>query len=94
MDCTGNITGGNKKDDEFVPDIFFDPMNDLDQEKKILDLHMFNIASVCRRVQKILKVIYPMLSCIVAADNTCDNVIKVWASIDEINKLCIEYKAC
>ena len=28
--CTGHITGGHKKDDNFVAEIFFDPMNDLD----------------------------------------------------------------
>ena len=50
MDCTVNITGGQKKDAIFVADSFFDPINDLDPEKKLVDLHIFNGASVCRKV--------------------------------------------
>ena len=61
MDCKGYITGSHKKDTKFVADIFFDPMNDLDPEKKLVDLHMFYGASVCRKAQKIFKVVYPML---------------------------------
>ena len=52
MDCTVNITGGQKKDAIFVADSFFDPMNDLYPEKKLVDLHMFDGASVCRKVKK------------------------------------------
>ena len=29
LDCTGQITGGHNKDDKFVAESFFDPMNDL-----------------------------------------------------------------
>ena len=29
VECTGHITGGHKKDDKFVAESFFDPMNDL-----------------------------------------------------------------
>ena len=47
MDCTGNITGVHKKDAKLLPESLFDRMNDLDTEKKILDLHMFDGASVC-----------------------------------------------
>ena len=67
VDCTGHITGGHKKDDKFVAEIFFGPMNDLDSEKKLVDLHMFNGASVCRKAKTLLKVVYPMLSRIVGA---------------------------
>ena len=42
-------------------------MNDLDPENKLLEMHMFDGASLCRKAQKILKVVYPMLSCIVVA---------------------------
>ena len=42
VDCTGHITGGHKKDDKFVADIFFDPTNELDPEKKLVDLHTFD----------------------------------------------------
>ena len=45
----------------------FDPMNDLDPEKKRVDLHMFDGYSVCRKTQNILKVLYLMMSCIVGA---------------------------
>ena len=71
VDCTGHITGGHKKYDNFVAESFFDLMNNLDPEKKLVDLHMFNGASVCRKSQKIFKVVYPMLSCIVGAKNNC-----------------------
>ena len=60
MDCTGHIKGVHKKDANFVADSFFDPMNDLDLEKKIVHLHMFDRVSVLRRAKK-LKVVYPML---------------------------------
>ena len=30
----------------------FDPTNDLDPEKKLVDLHMFDEASVCRKIPK------------------------------------------
>ena len=46
VDCTGHITGGHKKDDKFFADSLFDPINDLDTEKKLVDLHMFDGASV------------------------------------------------
>ena len=44
---------------------FLGPMNDLDPEKKLVDLHRFDGASVCRKANKILKVVYTILSCIV-----------------------------
>ena len=44
--CTGHITGGHKKDAKFVAGVFFGPINNLDPEKKIMDLHMFDGASV------------------------------------------------
>ena len=52
VDCIGHITGGHKKDAKFVAEIFFDRINDLDPEKKLVDLHMFDGASVCRNSQK------------------------------------------
>ena len=61
VDCTGHITGVHKKYAKFVAESFFDPMDDLDPENKLVDLHMFYGASVCRKSQKILKVVYPML---------------------------------
>ena len=60
-------------------------MNDLDPETKLVDLHTFNGSSVCRKAKTILKVVYRMLSCIVGAENTCHNVFKGWAYIEEIN---------
>ena len=30
VDCTCHITGGHKKDANFVADVLFDPTNDLD----------------------------------------------------------------
>ena len=70
MDCTGHITGGHKKDTKFVAEVFFDPMNDLDPEKKLVDLNMLDGAIVCRKSQKILKVVYLMLSCIFGSNHT------------------------
>ena len=70
VDCTDHIKGGYKKDAKIFMEIFFDPMNDLDPEKKMVDLHMFVGASVCRKSQKILKVFYPILSFIVGAEHT------------------------
>ena len=52
VDCTCNIKGGHIKDDNFVVESFFDPMNDLDTEKKLVDLHIFDGASVFRKAQK------------------------------------------
>ena len=52
VECTGQITGVHKKDAKCVAGIFFDPMNDLDQEKNLSDLHMFNGASVCIKAKK------------------------------------------
>ena len=45
--CTGHITCGHKKDAIFFTEIFFDPINDLDPEKKHVDLHMFDGSNVC-----------------------------------------------
>ena len=94
MDCTGHITGGHKKDANFFAESSFDRMNGLDTEKKLVDLHMFDGASVCRKAQNILKVVYPMLSYIVGAEHTYHNVFKGWAYIDEITKLFREDKVC
>ena len=76
VDCTGHITGGHKKDAKFIAEIFFDPMNNLDPEKKLVYLHRFYGFSVCRKSQKILNFVYPMLSCIVVADHTYHNAFK------------------
>ena len=73
---TGHITGCHKKYAKFVAGIFFDTMNDLYLEKKLVDLHMFDGSSVCRKSRKIFKFVYPMLSCIVGADHTCHNMFK------------------
>ena len=88
MDCTGHITGGHNKDAKFVAGVFFDPMNDLDPEKRIVYLHMFYGSSVCRKAKNILKVVYPIMSCISVADHTYHNVFKGWVSIEEITRLC------
>ena len=52
VNCTGHITSGHKNDATFVAENFFDPMNDLDLEKKIVYLQMFDRASVCRNSKK------------------------------------------
>ena len=52
VDFTGHITVGHKKYDKLVAESYFDPMNDLDSEKKIVNLHMFDGASVCRKAKK------------------------------------------
>ena len=92
MDCTVHATGGYKKDAKHFAESFFGPINDLDPENKLVDLHMFNGASVFRRAQKILKVVYPILSCIIGAEHTCHNVFKGWESIEELTKLYREDK--
>ena len=51
VDCIGHITGGHKKYAKFVAEGFFDTMDELDTEKKLVDLHMFDGASVCRKAQ-------------------------------------------
>ena len=94
MDCTGHITGGHNKDSKFVAESFFYPMNELDPEKKLVGLHMFDRSSLCRRAQNILKVVYPSLLCIFGAEHTCHNVFKGWAYIEEITKLCRVDRVC
>ena len=94
LDCTGHITGVHKKDAKFVAESFFDPMKNQYPEKKIVYLHMFDGASVCRKAKKILKVLYSMLSCSVGAEHTYCNGFKGWASIEEITKLPREDKVC
>ena len=61
MDCKCHTTGGHKKDDSVFAEIFFDPTDELDPEKKLVDLHMFDGTSVCRKAENILKVVYTML---------------------------------
>ena len=53
LECTGHITGDHNKDAKFVAEGFFDPMNELDPEKKLVDLNMFDGSSVCRKDKKI-----------------------------------------
>ena len=84
VECIVQITGGHKKDAKFVAEIFFDPTNDLDPERKLVDLHMFDGSSVYRKSQNILKVVYPMLSCIFGSYHTRHNLFKGWASIEVI----------
>ena len=88
MDCTDHVTGGYKKDADFFAETFFDTMDDLDAENKPVDVHIFDGTSVCRKAQQILKVFYPILSCIFGEEHTCHNVFKGWRSIEEITKLC------
>ena len=53
MDCKGHITGGHNKDAKSVAESFFDPINDLDTDKRLVDLHMFGGDSVFRKDKKI-----------------------------------------
>ena len=94
VDCTGHIAGGHKKDTKFVVESLFDPMNELDPEKKLVDLHISDGDSVYIEAKTILKVVYPMMSFIVVAEHTYRNVFKRWAYIEEITKLCREDKVC
>ena len=52
VNCTGHITGGHNNNAKFSVGCFFDPMNDLDPEKKIVDLNIFDGASVYRKAKK------------------------------------------
>ena len=81
VDFTGHITCGHKKDAKCFAESFFDTTDDLDPQKKLVDLHMFDGASVCRKAKTILKVVYTMLSCIVRAEYTCHNSFKGWSYI-------------
>ena len=94
VDCTGHITGGHNKNATFFAESFFDPMNDLDREKKLVDLHMFDGVIVCIKAQNIFRVVYPMISCIFRAEHTYHNMFKVWKYIEEITKLCRKDKVC
>ena len=67
------MSSGYEKDYKFVEVIIFDPINCLDPEKKFVDLHMFDGASVCRKAKQ-LEVVYPVLSIVVVAENTCHNI--------------------
>ena len=49
VDCTGHIIGGHNIYAKFVVDSFFDTMNDLEPENKLVDLHMFDGDSACRK---------------------------------------------
>ena len=53
MHCTGQIICGHKKDYKFVAESLFDPMNDLNTEKEIVDLYIFDGSSVCRKAKKL-----------------------------------------
>ena len=59
-----------------------------------MNIHMFYGSSVCRKAQKIIKFVYPILSSIVGADHNCHDVFEGWASIEEIIKMCREDKVC
>ena len=73
---------------------FFDPINDLDPEKKLVDVHFVDGASVCRKAKKLFKFVYSMLSCIVGSEHTYHNMFKGWEYIEEKTKLCREEKVC
>ena len=59
-----------------------------------MDLHIFDGGSVCRKAQKLLKVVYPMLSCIVGTDHIFQNVFKGSVYIEKITKLYREENVC
>ena len=50
--CIDHITGGHQKYANFFVESFFDITNDLDPDKKHVDLHMFDGARVCRMSKK------------------------------------------
>ena len=52
MDRTGHITDGHKNDSKFVAEILFNTINDIDPEKKCVDLYIFDGSSVCRKAKK------------------------------------------
>ena len=47
-----------------------------------------------QKISKMLKVVYPIMSCIFGEEHTCHNVFKWWEYIEEITKLCREGKVC
>ena len=53
VDCTGHTIGGHNKDANFFAEIFFGTMSDLDPEMKLVDIHTFYGASVCRKSKKV-----------------------------------------
>ena len=55
VDCTGHIRGGNKKDANFFEESLFDQMNELDPKNKLVNLHMFDEASVFIKSIKYLR---------------------------------------
>ena len=52
VDCTSHITVDHKKDAKFVADSFFDTINELYLEKKLVDLNIFDGSSVCIKAEK------------------------------------------
>ena len=58
VDCKVYTKGGHKKDVNCFLESFFDSMNDLDPEKKLLDLHIFDGESVCRKAKNIEGCLY------------------------------------
>ena len=67
-------------------------MNRLDPEKKLIDFNILNGASVCRKGQEILSVMYPMLTCAVGAELTCHNIFKRLLKLGPIKSLIREDK--
>ena len=53
LDSIAHITGGHKKFAKFVANSFFDTMDELDTEKVLVDLHMLDGSSVCRKEKNI-----------------------------------------
>ena len=69
VDCKGHITGVHKKDDIFDAESFFDPMNDLDPEKKSVNLHIFDGSSVYRKAKNNQRL--SILCCHVFLEQAC-----------------------
>ena len=70
VDCTVHITGVQKKYAKVVVGSFFGPMNDLYPDKKLVELHMFDGSSVCKKAKKIFNVVYLLLAYFVGAEHT------------------------
>ena len=87
MNSTVHTTGGHKKDANCIVEIFFDSMNELKPEKKLVDLHMFDRSSVYRNAKKIEGCLsYTVIYFFIRA--------YLPEYIEEIIKMCKEYKMC
>ena len=92
VDCQGHLADGNKRYGNFICNQFLNHMKEIDPEKKLSDIVMFDGASNVQLSGRILKVNYPKLTVMRGVEHTVSLFFNDVSKIPIVNKIISSHK--